>query len=151
LSHVLGDSGVADGRRPALFEFLPMLPTEEAAESSRERWPFIVCRIGVQDERSLWRGQGGCLIVREGATHDRRRDVRYLGLIHEAQSVTGRHRDAVKEVQFRNLQYMFDLAELCSGRTEDRRANGQRHVRDGPAFVHGILPSVPFGLYAASH
>ncbi len=56
-SHVLGTSGVADGRRPALFEFLPMLPTEEAAESSRERRPFIVCRIGVQDKRSLWRGQ----------------------------------------------------------------------------------------------
>jgi len=123
-----------------------MLSTEQSPKSSRERWPFIVSGIGMQDKSSLWRRQGDCLFVCKCAAHQCRRDVRYLVSVNETHPMSCRHRYAVKEVQLRNLQDMLDLAELGSGRAKDRRTNSQCHIRDGLTFVHGLLPSAWLGL-----
>lgn len=68
-------------------------------------------------------GKGCRLIVGEGAADDRSCYLGDLVAVHEAQAVAGLHRDAVEQVQLRDLEYVVDLADLGSRRGDDGRTD----------------------------
>ncbi len=94
--------------------------------------------VGVQDEGSGWSRKGRRLLVGQGATHQRGRDVGDLVAVDEPESVLGLHRDAVEEILFGDLEHVFHGAELGAARAQDRSTDRKGQVRDWATFLHGV-------------
>jgi hypothetical protein len=106
-----------------LADVPPVRAAEEAAEPSDARGPFVVSEI--EHRWPARRRKGRRLFLGESAPDERGGDLDDLITPENAQAVTSRHRDAVQQVELRDLQHVVHLAELASGRGDDRRADGE--------------------------
>src|ERR1700733_13133801 len=117
-----GPTGPAWARE--LLQFLPFLTSKEPSVSSAQRRALIAGGVRMQDERTLGRRQVRGLVVGQRAPDEGGRDLGDLISVHEPQSVLGLDRDAVEEIEFGYLQYVFNRPELRIGGTQDGRTNG---------------------------
>jgi hypothetical protein len=100
-----------------------MFSAEEASKPCRERRTLIAREVGFESQRPVGRRKGCRIFVSEGAQHRRGRDFVDLISVNESQTVMGLYGNAVEQVLFRNLQDVFNRAELVAGRTKNRRTN----------------------------
>jgi hypothetical protein len=113
-----------------------VFPPEEPTESGGQGWTLIVGSIRMQHQGTLGRGQVRGFVVGQGAPHESRRHQRDLIPVDEAQTMFGLDRNAVENIELRNLQDVFDRPELCTRRTENRCPYWQSLVRHFAAFIH---------------
>jgi hypothetical protein len=81
-----------------LFQFFPMLSTEKTPVSSSEGGTFVVGSVGMKNEGARGRGKGRCLLVGQGASNQRRRDLGDLIAVYKSNSVLGLNGNSVEDV-----------------------------------------------------
>jgi hypothetical protein len=92
-----------------------MLSSKHASESSSERRSFIAIQIWTKDWWSFGRWQCGRFFVSQGTLNPRRRDVSDLISVDESKTVPCLDGDAVEDIQFRDLQDVFDRSKFILG------------------------------------
>ena len=94
----------------------------------------------MQDQWPAGRRKGFDGVVGDSGRDCRRGDLLDLFAIDEAHPVVVRlHRDAVEEVQLGDLEHVFDLPEFGPRSGQDRSADFERLVGNGPSLIHRYL------------
>src|SRR5436305_6468058 len=126
--------------RPSLVQVLPVRSAEEATEPGRQRRPLLPGHIRLQYGRAARVGQRCRLFVAQRALHHGRGDADDLIAIDEAEPAVSIDRDAVEQVELRDLQHVMNRAEGLPLRTDHGRAHGKGLVGDRITFVHPADP-----------
>lgn len=111
-----------------LLEFLPVLSAKESAETSSQRWAFIVCRVRMKYQSAVWGWKPGSLFIGKRTADTRGRDVCDLVSIHEAKTIFGLDRYAVKQIELRYLQNVLNLSDGRSRGSENGSSDFKSHV-----------------------
>ena len=96
-----------------------MTAAEGATEPVVQRAAGVLERVGMVDRRPLWSPQPFSFLGRQVQHHVPVGDVGDLVGIGEAKAICCLEDDAVEDVQVRDLQHVFDGAELLAARGVD--------------------------------
>jgi hypothetical protein len=110
---------------------------KETSKSSGQRRSFITGQVRFHNRGTHWRRQRCCLFIGQRTTNRRLGDFGDLISIHEPQAVRSFDRDAIEEVEFRQLKYVMNRTELLTAGREHGRSHLQRQIRNRFSVIQG--------------